>query len=72
MAKSKLNYTKTTVEKISVKGTLSDNMQEILYLDEDEIERSIKIADFLKVFKSKNIELSICEKSNEELDVSEI
>lgn len=69
MAKSKLSYTRTVTDKVSVKGTLSEDCTMITYLDEDDVAREIKITDCLVSFKGKEIDFSVSEKTNEELDV---
>ena len=69
MAKSKLNYTRTIADKITVKGTLSEDGTMITYLDKDEVMREIKVSDCFSSFRGKEIDFSVSEKTNEELDV---
>lgn len=70
MAANKLQFKRTTTDKLTVKaGTLSENCEVITYLDEDNDEKEVKIADLLKPFKNQTIDLSIALQTNENLDV---
>ena len=70
MAANKLQFKRTTTDKLTVKaGTLSENCEVITYLDEDNNKKEVKIADLLKPFKNQTIDLSIALKTNEDLDV---
>lgn len=70
MAANKLQFKRTTTDKLTVKaGTLSEDCTVISYLDEDNDEKEIKIADLLKPFKNQTIDLSIALKTDEDLDV---
>lgn len=69
MAKSKLTYTRTTVNKLSVKGILSKDGNYITYLDEDDNEQTVTIADLLNVFKNESIEFAVQLKGSEDLDI---
>ena len=69
MAKSKLNYTKTIINKMSIKGVLSDNGTIISYIDEDDVVREIKVLDCFAAFSGKEIDFALSEKTNEDLDV---
>lgn len=69
MAKSKLNFTRNTVEKLSVKGILSEDGTYITYTDENDSEKDVKIADLLNVFKNQPIEFGVQLKGSEELDI---
>lgn len=70
MAANKLQFKRTTTDKLTVKaGTLSDNCEVITYLDEDNDKKEVKIADLLKPFKNETIDLSIALKTDEDLDV---
>ena len=70
MAANKLQFKRTTTDKLTVKaGTLSENCEVITYLDEDNDRKKVKIADLLKPFKNQTIDLSIALKTDEDLDV---
>lgn len=69
MAKSKLNYTKTIINKMSIKGVLSDDGTIISYIDEDDVVREIKVSDCFAAFGGKEIDFALSEKTNEDLDV---
>lgn len=70
MAANKLQFKRTTTDKLTVKaGTLSENCEVITYLDEDNDKKEVKIADLLKPFKNETIDLSIALKTDEDLDV---
>lgn len=70
MATNKLQFKRTTTDKLTVKaGTLSKNCEVITYLDEDNDKKEVKIADLLKPFKNQTIDLSIALKTDEDLDV---
>lgn len=70
MAANKLQFKRTTTDKLTVKaGTLSEDCEVITYLDEDNDEKEVKIADLLKPFKNQTIDLSIALQTNENLDV---
>ena len=70
MATNKLQFKRTTTDKLTVKaGTLSENCEVITYLDEDNDKKEVKIADLLKPFKNETIDLSIALKTDEDLDV---
>lgn len=70
MAVNKLQFKRTTTDKLTVKaGTLSEDCEVITYLDEDNDKKEVKIADLLKPFKNQTIDLSIALKTDEDLDV---
>lgn len=69
MAKS-LSYKKTTTEKVSIKGVLSDDAKEITII-EDKIEKTLKIQDYLDKFASMTVEFTIGCKNEEDLSDSE-
>ena len=70
MATNKLQFKRTTTDKLTVKaGTLSENCEVITYLDEENDKKEVKIADLLKPFKNQTIDLSIALKTDEDLDV---
>lgn len=69
MAKSKLNYNKTIVSKMTIKGILSEDGKTITYFDEDDVEREIKITDCFAPFTGKEIDIAISEKASEDLEI---
>lgn len=72
MAKSKLNFMRTTTDKLTVKsGVLAEDCLTITYTDENDIEQKAKVSDLLAAFKNQVIDFSIALKSDEELDVPE-
>lgn len=69
MAKSQLQFKRTTTDKIQVKGILSEDGIFITYEDDNKIEQEIKVADLLNAFVNQPIDLSVSLKSEEDLDV---
>ena len=69
MANSQLSFKRTTTDKVTVKGFLSEDGTYITYKDENKIEQDIKVADVLNAFKNQPIDLSVTLKSEEDLDV---
>ena len=69
LAKSKLQFKRNIVDKLSVKGVLSEDGTFITYTDENDIEQEVKISDLLNAFKNQEINFSISLKSDEDLDV---
>ena len=69
MAKSKLQFKRNIVDKLSVKGVLSEDGTFITYTDENDVEQEVKISDLLNVFKNQKIEFGVALKSDEDLDV---
>ena len=69
MAKSKLQFKRSTTDKLSVKGILSEDGTYITYTDENDVEQDIKVSDLLKVFISQPIEFDVSLKSDEDLDL---
>lgn len=69
MAKSKLQFKRNITDKLSVKGTLSEDGVFITYTDENDIEQDIMISDLLNAFKSQEIEFGVSLKTDEDLDV---
>ena len=53
MAKSKLQFKRNIVDKLSVKGVLSEDGTFITYTDENDVEQEVKISDLLNVFKNQ-------------------
>ena len=69
MAKSKLQFKRNIVDKLSVKGVLSEDGTFITYTDENDVEQEVKISDLLNAFKNQEINFSISLKSDEDLNV---
>ena len=70
MAASKLKFTRTTTDKLTVKAaTLSEDCTTITYTDENDMEQEIKVADLLTSFKNQVINFAVALKTDEELDV---
>ena len=55
MAKSKLIFKRSTTNKLSVKGVLSEDGTFITYTDENDVEQDVKVSDLLKVFINQSI-----------------
>ena len=72
MATSKLKFTRTTTDKLTVKGgVLSEDCTSISYTDENDVEQEIKVGDLLSAFKNEVIDFAVALKTDEELDVPE-
>ena len=70
MANSKLRFTRTTTDKLTIKaGTLSEDCTTITYEDENDSEQDIKISDILTAFKNQVIDFTVALKTDEDLDV---
>jgi hypothetical protein len=70
MAASKLKFTRTTTDKLTVKAcTLSEDCTTITYTDENDMEQEIKVANLLTSFKNQVIDFAVALKTDEELDV---
>ena len=69
MAKSKLTFVRNTVNKLSVKGILSEDGTYITYTDENDCEQDIYISDLLNAFKNQEIEFAVQLKNSEDLDI---
>lgn len=67
--KSKLSFKRNITDKLSVKGTLSDDGTFITYTDENDVEQEVKVADLLKEFTNQQIEFGITLKSDEDLEL---
>ena len=63
---NQLKKTRTITDKVSVKGTLSDDGTVITYMN-DKTEEEITIAECLKAFLGKPVDFSISIKSEDEL-----
>ena len=66
MAKN-LDFTRNIIDKMAIKGTLSDNCAMITYMDEDNNEQTIAVEDCLSPFSGKPINFSISVKTKEDL-----
>lgn len=70
MANSKLKFTRTITDKLTIKaGTLSEDCSTITYENELGDEQDIKISDLLAAFKNQVIDFTVALKTDEELDV---
>ena len=69
MAKSKLQFKRSTTDKLNIKGTLSDDRASIVYVDENDTEQVVAISDLLNVFRNQPIEFTVQLKSEDELDI---
>ena len=69
MSKSKLNFTRNIVNKLRVKGVLSEDGSYITYSDENDIEQDVKISDLLNSFKNQFVEFGVQLKDSEDLDI---
>lgn len=69
MAKSKLIFKRSTTNKLSVKGVLSEDGTFITYTDENDVEQDVKVSNLLKAFINQPIELGVSLKSDEDLDL---
>ena len=64
MANSKLKFTRTTTDKLTIKaGTLSEDCSTITYEDENGSEQDIKISDLLAAFKNQVIDFTVALKT---------
>lgn len=70
MANSKLKFTRTITDKLTIKaGTLSEDCSTITYENELGDEQDVKISDLLTAFKNQVIDFAVALKTDEELDV---
>ena len=69
MAKSKLSFKRSTTDKLSVKGILSEDGTTITYTDENDVDQEVTLANLVNAFVNQPIELSISEKNDEDLDL---
>lgn len=69
MAKSQLQFKRTTTDKIQVKGVLSEDGTTVTYEDDNKVEQKIKVSDLLNAFINQPIDLSVSLKTEEDLDV---
>ena len=59
MARSKLSFKRNIIDKLSVKGILSEDGTYITYTDENDAEQDVKVSDLLKVFINQPIEFGV-------------
>lgn len=71
MAKN-LKFSRTTTDKIAVKGLLSDDGTIITYIDDNKDEQQIAIADCMAAFGGRTIDFSVSVKSEEDLDIIDV
>lgn len=67
-----LKYSKTTIEKIDIKGILDEEAKTITYEEKDGdsvIEKTIEVQTLFNQFASNKISLTISSKSDEDLDL---
>lgn len=64
-----LSYKKNTTEKFDVKGILDAEAKTVTYEDKDTGEVTIKLQDYLDMFASMSVQITIQTKSEEELDL---
>lgn len=67
--KSKLQFKRSTTDKLTVNGILSEDGTYITYTDENDNEQDIKISDLVNAFKNQEIIFSLSLKTDEDLDV---
>lgn len=71
MGKSKLVFKRNIVDKLTVKGILSEDGTVISYTDENDIEQEVKVSDLLNAFKNQAIEFGVALKTDEDLELIE-
>lgn len=70
MANSKLKFTRTTTDKLTIKaGILSEDCTTIAYTDENDMEQEVKVTNLLAAFKNQVIDFTVALKTDEDLDV---
>lgn len=67
--KSKLQFKRSTTDKLTVNGILSEDGTYITYTDENDNEQDIRISDLVNAFKNQEIIFSVSLKTDEDLDV---
>lgn len=67
-----LSYKKNTTEKFDVKGMLDAEAKTVTYEDKDSGEITINLQDYLNMFASMPVQITIQTKSEEELDLPEL
>lgn len=69
MSKSKLSFKRSTTDKLSVKGILSEDGTTITYTDENDMDQEVTLADLINAFVNQQIELSVSLKTDEDLEL---
>ena len=64
-----LTYKKNTTEKFDVKGVLDAEAKTVTYEEKDNGQVTIKLQDYLDMFASLPVQITIQTKSEEELDL---
>lgn len=64
-----LKRTRSTVDKIAVKGVLSEDGATITYTDENNEEQEVSVSDCLYGFRDKTISFAVQVKTDEELEL---
>ena len=68
---SQLKKTRTITDKVSVKGTLSEDGVTITYLDENKEEQEISVTDCLEMFNGCLIDFTVSVKTEDDLTEEE-
>lgn len=66
-----LSYKKNITQKFDVKGVLDDEAKTVTYEDKDSGQVTITLQDYLDMFASLPVQITIQTKSEEELDLPE-
>lgn len=66
-----LSYKKTNIDKLTIKGTLSDDGVSITYIDDDKDERVIDVDKCMKLFAGNDITLTMALKTETDEDIEE-
>lgn len=67
-----IGYNRSTVEKLNVNGTLSEDLQTITYADgkgQDIVYKEVLLSDILSPFAGWDVKFSISKEDKEELEV---
>ena len=66
-----LTYKKNTTEKFDVKGYLDAEAKTVTYEDKELGEVTVVLQDYLDMFASQSVQITIQTKSEEELELNE-
>lgn len=69
MAKSNLTFKRTSADKLTVKGVMSDDCKTITYTDEYDEEQTAEVSDLIHAFKGQEVTMSVALKSDEDLEL---
>ena len=69
MAKSNLTFRRNTTDKLTVKGTMSDDCKTITYTDEYDEEQTMEVSDLMHAFKGEEVTMSVALKTDEDLEL---